>query len=199
MTTLQDYYANLLIIQYNGLPKASQTIRLLTEVASGDEILNQLPEAFDVDTAVGAQLDLIGQFVGADRYGLSDDEYRILIKFKIIVNNIDASMKSIDDAIFNTFGTSIVVSNNKDMTMTYIIEPLYKNVVEAAYKLGFLPVPLAVGVNVILMVPNPDLIFGFKRCMLETNAIGFSTKDKKRQATWLTKDNILTGGGQWLN
>lgn len=195
MTTLQDYYANLLIIQYNGLPKASQTIRLLTEVASGDEILNQLPEAFDVDTAVGAQLDLIGQFVGADRYGLSDDEYRILIKFKIIVNNIDASMKSIDDAIFNTFGTSIVVSNNKDMTMTYIIEPLYKNVVEAAYKLGFLPVPLAVGVNVILMVPNPDLIFGFKRCMLETNAIGFSTKDKKRQATWLTKDNILTGGG----
>lgn len=195
MTTLQDYYANLLIIQYNGLPKASQTIRLLTEVASGDEILNQLPEAFDVDTAVGAQLDLIGQFVGADRYGLSDDEYRILIKFKIIVNNIDASMKSIDDAIFNTFGTSIVVSNNKDMTMTYIIEPLYKNVVEAAYKLGFLPVPLAVGVNVILMVPNPDLIFGFKCGMLETNAIGFSTKDKKRQATWLTKDNILTGGG----
>lgn len=199
MTTLQDYYANLLIIQYNGLPKASQTIRLLTEVASGDEILNQLPEAFDVDTSVGAQLDLIGQFVGADRYGLSDDEYRILIKFKIIVNNIGASMKSIDDAIFNTFGTSIVVSNNKDMTMTYIIEPLYKNVVEAAYKLGFLPVPLAVGVNVILMVPNPDLIFGFKRGMLETNAIGFSTKDKKRQATWLTKDNILTGGGQWLN
>ena len=195
MTTLQDYYANLLIIQYNGLPKASQTIRLLTEVASGDEILNQLPEAFDVDTAVGAQLDLIGQFVGADRYGLSDDEYRILIKFKIIVNNIDASMKSIDDAIFNTFGTSIVVSNNKDMTMTYIIEPLYKNVVEAAYKLGFLPVPLAVGVNVILMVLNPDLIFGFKRGMLETNAIGFSTKDKKRQATWLTKDKILTGGG----
>lgn len=199
MSEIEKYYENLLIIQYNGLPKASQTIRLLAETATGDEIMSQILEAFNVDTAVSKNLDMIGLFVGADRYGLSDDDYRVLIKFKIIVNNIDASMKSIDNAIFDTFGKSIVVSNNEDMTMTYIIEPLYKNVVEAAYRLGFLPIPIAVGVNVILMVPNPDLIFGFKRGNFQTNAIGFSTKDKKQEATWLTKDNILTGGGEWLN
>lgn len=195
MSDITDYYKNLLIIQYNGLPKASQTIEVLTNAASGDELMLQLQEAFNVDTAIGAQLDLIGQLVGASRYGLSDDEYRILIKFKIIVNNASATMESIDNAIYDTFGKAILATNNQDMTMTYIIEPFYRNVVEAAYKLGFLPIPIGVGVNVILMVPNPDLIYGFARGNYKTNAIGFSTKDTKRAATLLTKDNILTGGG----
>ena len=39
MSEIEKYYENLLIIQYNGLPKASQTIRLLAETATGDEIM----------------------------------------------------------------------------------------------------------------------------------------------------------------
>lgn len=193
---IEDYYANLLILQYHDLPRASDTIRLLSTAATGDDIFQDLKNCFDVDTAVGVQLDTIGAFVGADRFGLSDDDYRILIKFKIIVNNIDASMKSIDDAIYETFGTAIVVSNNQNMSMTYIIEPAYANIVEAAYRLEFLPLPLGVGINVILQVPKPDKIFGYKRGAFVTNAIGFSTKDLKQEGTFLTKDNILVGGYQ---
>ena len=191
--TIEEYYQNLLIIQYHDLPKAKETIRLIADIGTGDNIFMQLQDAFNVDTAIGAQLDLIGKVVGADRRGLDDTDFKTLIKFKIVVNNISASMKSIDDAIFNTFGKSIVVSNNKDMTMTYIIEKEYRNVVSEAYKQGFLPVPMSVGLNVIIMVPKPALIFGFKRGNVVTNAIGFSNKDTKREATFLTKDNILSG------
>lgn len=191
---IRDYYANLLIVQYHGKPKASETIKLLADTATGDGLIGKVFDSFNLDNAVGVQLDTIGSFVGSDRIGLSDDDYRVLIKFKIIVNNIDAGMKSIDDAIFNTFGTSIVVNNNQDMTMTYIINPSYSVIVEAAYRLGFLPLPMGVGVNVILQVPYPAKIFGFKRGDMVTNAIGFSTQDQKRDGTFITKENILVGG-----
>lgn len=192
--TIEEYYANLLIVQYHNKPKAVETIKLLASTATGDGLIQEVFKSFDLDNAVGVQLDTIGTFVGVDRVGLTDEDYRVLIKFKIIVNNIDASMKSIDDAIFDTFGTSMVVNNNQDMTMTYVINPNYSVVVDAAYKLGILPLPLGVGVNVILQVPNPAKIFGFKRGDLQTNAIGFSTKDTKREGSFLTKDNILIGG-----
>lgn len=40
----------------------------------------------DIDNQVGTQLDNIGDLVGQDRLGLSDEEYRLFIKAKIGVN-----------------------------------------------------------------------------------------------------------------
>jgi hypothetical protein len=61
------------------------------------ECLNTFDAAFDLETAVGFQLDVIGQYVGLSRLltfqpagGLSpildDDMYRILLKAKISKN-----------------------------------------------------------------------------------------------------------------
>lgn len=63
-----DYYVNLLIIQYNLEPKAQATIRLMVKELQASGILFQIRDAFNIDTAVGAQLDIIGKYVGIDRY-----------------------------------------------------------------------------------------------------------------------------------
>ena len=71
MEELLKYYANLLIIQYNGMPRAKATIELFTKMIYGlsdTPLLLQIQDAFDWKTAKGNQLDLIGKWVGVTRF-----------------------------------------------------------------------------------------------------------------------------------
>lgn len=64
---LSEYYANLLIVQYNQKFNASEEIKLGAKTFSGDWLLTDIPEMTDVDVAKGAQLGLIGKIVGVPR------------------------------------------------------------------------------------------------------------------------------------
>ncbi len=66
-------YVSLLIMQYNLKPKAQATISTLVSAAVAKLIYQQVENAFDITTAVGAQLDILAKYVGAQRiiYGLS--------------------------------------------------------------------------------------------------------------------------------
>lgn len=61
------YYQNLLIIQYKNLTKAAATVGAIAQQVIADLIHNQVRDAFDLATAIGAQLDLLGAYVGARR------------------------------------------------------------------------------------------------------------------------------------
>lgn len=65
---LLEYYANLLIVQYNGKSKASQTIKLLADMLIIGCLIFQIRDAFKLETAEGAQLDIIGKWVGISRF-----------------------------------------------------------------------------------------------------------------------------------
>lgn len=69
MTTeeLKEYYANLLIMQYNQKPKARGTIKALAGAAIADNIEYQVRNGFNIATAVGKQLDILGGLIGASR------------------------------------------------------------------------------------------------------------------------------------
>lgn len=67
LNNLLDYYANLSIIQYNSLPKASATIKMIANLILADLLILQVRDGFDWRTAVGAQLDIIGKWVGISR------------------------------------------------------------------------------------------------------------------------------------
>lgn len=67
LNQLEEYYANLLIVQYNGKPKATETIKLLVNLVYINMILMQIRDGFNLATAVGSQLDIIGQWVGVSR------------------------------------------------------------------------------------------------------------------------------------
>ena len=72
---LKKYYADLLIVQYQ-MPKARAEVELYTSVlfpvnqASGNLLVKDISNGFNVDTAVGVQLDIIGIYVGLSRFFL---------------------------------------------------------------------------------------------------------------------------------
>ena len=71
MEDLIRYFTNLLILQYKNKPRAKATIEALTRNAFSDTQNNIFPievqNAYDLDTATGKQLDVLGKYLGYDR------------------------------------------------------------------------------------------------------------------------------------
>lgn len=63
-----DYYQNLLIIQYKRSVKAFQTVGAVSTEIVADLIYTQVQNAFDLNTAIGNQIDILGTYVGAQRF-----------------------------------------------------------------------------------------------------------------------------------
>lgn len=207
---LVDYYVNLLIIQYNNKPKAREHIALLIQEVIASGIVFEVRDGYDLETAVGAQLDVIGLYVGVtrsynginfgdgvfafveydesepysankkgfatysdvnkagetfnydkslgDEFQLDDESYRTLIKLKIIQNNINHSHESIDNSIFQFFGTDVVADSPNNMTMFYFIPKSASTIIEVAVQKGLLPKPMGVGLDYIIKTDEP--LFG---------------------------------------
>lgn len=62
------YYVNLLIIQYHNKPKARDTVRaFIAELLALYVLVRELEYAFDINKAVGHQLDIVGKYFGVVR------------------------------------------------------------------------------------------------------------------------------------
>lgn len=72
MEELKKYFTNLLILQYRNKYKAKSTIEALTEITFSDNTGKIFPievqNAYNLDTAFGYQLDVIGKYLGKDRF-----------------------------------------------------------------------------------------------------------------------------------
>ena len=234
---VKNYYADLLILQYRGKQKARETVKTGVDIYMGDNVLFQLQDILDIDTAEGAQLDIIGKILDCPRivqgiysdlkyfqfhidenslgfstigdpvdavfrtirnynqsqYSLPDDDYRFLLKFKSAVNVMKASMKGIDDALYATFRGDVLLKNNQDLTITYIVSASRTLAALAAKNLGYYRAPEGVGSNYVLRVPSPSAIFGFNRKgIINKTIVGYSTKNNRQKGTWLTKDNLIS-------
>lgn len=64
-----DDYVGLITPFHAGKPKFEATARLLTQpLAELQALLADMPRQFDLDEAIGAQLDVVGQWVGRSRF-----------------------------------------------------------------------------------------------------------------------------------
>lgn len=234
---VKNYYADLLILQYRNKPKARETIKIGADIYLGDGVIFQLQDILDIDTAEGAQLDIIGKILDCPRvvqgiyndmiffqfydgpdsvgfstvgnpqggnfrtiqnynqseYSLPDDDYRFLLKFKSAVNVMRGSERGIDDALWNVFQGDVLLKNNHNLTITYIVSAERTLAALAAKQLGYYRAPEGVGANYVLRVPSPSQIFGFNRKgIINKTVVGFSTKDKRQTGTWLTKENLTS-------
>jgi hypothetical protein len=158
MTTseLINYYANLLILQYIGKPKAYATIQAIV----GPVIMNQLPlavqNAFNMDgTAVGVQLDVLGKYAGVTRNGygltgqpitLDDTDFFTLIKLAILTNSAGSDLNTIQSLIAIYFPGELFVFDHKEMRMSYYINSSVgsQNLIELFITEGLLPKPMGV-------------------------------------------------------
>ena len=203
------YYINLLIKQYHNKSKAKGTIETLTEseCLSYNNIISKLNSSFNIETATGKQLDLIGKIIGRSRIfegiefegtdtpnSLDDETYRTLLKMQIINNFMSKSIESITQATFDFLGNKVIFINNPNMTINYILignsESNLIKVVE--FDKSILPAPAGVEVNYIIDIPTPN-IFGFSRNnkIGKKNIVGFSRNKKITQGTFITNNNII--------
>lgn len=230
---IKQYYGDLLILQYRNKPKARATVQLGCDIYTGDGVVFDLINSLDIDSAEGAQLDLIGKILDCPRiiqglnpdkqyfsfqydgalgfstsqelsngifktfynsihseYALKDGDYRQLLKFKAIVNIWRASMAEMDEAIYNSFGNDVLLINNQNLTISYIISNSLTIATQAALIQGYLRAPIGIGFNYIIQVPQPTAIFGFNSRGTIGNAVGFSTANNIKDGTFLIADNI---------
>ena len=161
------YLSNLLIIQYNGKPKASATVEAVAKMFPVDLIL-AVRSAFDLDSATGVMLDTLGKYIGVSRWyydengeqiKLTDSEFRVLLKFKAISNTSNASHYDIDMALYNFFGQRVRATSAGNMEMTFFVPSDAERVVEAAIQQRAMPTPLGVEANRIV-IQDKDF-FGF--------------------------------------
>lgn len=178
MTVIDDYYANLLIMQYHNKRKAQDTIKSSTK-ALPDTLIQDIINGYDIDTAVGAQQDLLGEYLGVDRYyveddnlvALSDDDYRIILKLKAIANTSDLSHKSLDDSLYSFFGNTIRMDSDGNMEMTYFVPKNKTPVILAAIQKEVLPRPM--GVRCSYIIEYDKKFFGF--CTYTTQVAIYKT------------------------
>lgn len=126
-------------------------------------------------------------------YSLPDADYRFLLKFKSAVNVMRGSEKGIDEALWSAFGGDVLLKNNHDLTITYIVSYTHTLAVLAAKSLGYYRAPEGIGANYVLRIPNPSQIFGFnQKGIINKTVVGFSTKNRVQKGTWLTKENFVS-------
>lgn len=235
---LIQYYLNLLIIQYRSKEKASATIEALLESEIIFELISSVSGGYNIESAVGDQLDIIGKYVGVSRtitgtvfdrsyfhlieysetppiagkegfaeygdpapdaqfrsyiednqslYALTDAEYRIIIKLKIVQNSSNYSTKETDDLITDLFGTSVIFTDRQDMTISYIFPENQQRLVQIAQSQNLIPRAMAVGASVSF-IEDPGEIFGFANYGEDPsdNIVGFSEYGETAIGGWLT-------------
>lgn len=64
---LADYYANTLILQYRNKTNAYASVYAMSKLVGILELCNSVLLGYDKDTAVGAQLDILGKYLGVAR------------------------------------------------------------------------------------------------------------------------------------
>lgn len=168
---LLEYYKNLLILQYNeqnGTARA--TISALVDQVLGALVAQQVQDSFNIDTAIGNQLNILAKYLGLQRnfgnYGnLTDNELRVLIKFAILKNNNLSSTQAISDSLYALFGNDITIVDNKNMTIRYNISSnIDEVVVNILTEYNLLPKPMGVKVEILYI----DEILGFEGSDLQT-------------------------------
>ena len=134
------YYLGLLTSQWSppNSPKTNAFLQfLLQKFDDVSQCLISMDLAFDLDFAVGAQIDALGKIVGAGRIVgfqptgsvspiLDDATYRIYIKYKIVANQWDGTIPGLYNAWREIFTPaspplSILIADQQNMTADVIV------------------------------------------------------------------------------
>jgi hypothetical protein len=168
-----DYYKDLLILQYKGKPKSRATIDALVKMAVCDQLPKAIQDAFNLETAEGVQLDVVGTIVGATRYGfdfsgpvtLDDEDFREFIRLCIVQNSLGSSLKDVQDLLAAYFPGIIYVFDHLGMRINYYFDSdaISSQLAEFFVMSGRLPKPIGVQLGAIVYLPSIDDYFGYTR------------------------------------
>lgn len=85
-----------------------------------EDILHQLNDERDLDTAIGKQLDVLGALLNTPRAGLLDPEYREVLKAKTALSNASGTSPDIKNSVRLLTGASVVHTIPHYPAATYV-------------------------------------------------------------------------------
>lgn len=144
-------YLGLVISQHNQKPKFMAWLAVLIQpFVDNINVLSTFPQLFDIDLAVGQQLDFIGNNVNASRQlkqtingtsQLDDSTFRLLLKAVIALNHWDGTVPgayAIWAIVFAGQPFQILIQDNQDMSMFFVfINPVLSTLVLAMITNGY--------------------------------------------------------------
>lgn len=179
-------YLDLITSQHRNSPRYMAWVRFLVSLFDVDIGKGLIP-LFDVHTARGQQLDIIGEWVGTDRgfppispipgyeEGLTDDTYRRLMLAKIVRNQFKGQQGDLQNLWEAVFESDIlaVFRDNQDMTMDVELIGNYTPIdVELVLHGYIVPKPLGVGMKVNMTTIINAETLGVALPMANTAKIG---------------------------
>ena len=91
MENLREYFANLLIIQFRGAEKNRNLIKFLVDLIFSNNLALEIKDkTVNVEESVGAQLDIVGKWVGIDRLYTGElwtHKYLSFVNYSNIIND----------------------------------------------------------------------------------------------------------------
>jgi hypothetical protein len=137
------YYIKLLTSEYYAASNFQLWMQAVLNIANDiSNCLESITQAFDLDTAIGAQLDTLGVIVGVGRVVpfqprdnvspiLDDNTYRLLIKATIANNEWDGKIGSLYPIWNELFpGGNITIIDNQNMTADIIVTGDFSSIIQ---------------------------------------------------------------------
>ena len=168
---LLDGYRKLLTSEYKTRPKLTAWLLwLLSEGLTYRNTIQEFLDAFQLDTAVGAQLDVIGRIIGVNRLlsfypiggespVMNDDTYRLVIKAAIVRNYWKGTLDELYEAWEVLFPeVTIQIQDNQDMTFNVVIVGAFTSLMRELIVNGYIvPKPEGVRINIMTITDTTGL------------------------------------------
>lgn len=157
-------YLDLITSEYYNKPKFYKTTEELLNLASKSaEVLSNFWEYFNLNTAVGNQLDVLGMYLNITRSLpvdseeipaiLPDETFRIVLKSRVLQYRWDGSIQGLYDIISSLYPNMVIwLQDNADMSYTvFVMTDVFDEYVAELFLLGYiLPKPAGIKVNYVL-------------------------------------------------
>lgn len=154
-------YIDLITSQHKDKPKFIAWLTAHLDIADdAKSLLDALDNYFDIDSAVGTQLDILGEKIGRARVltfqptdgsspVLEDEMYRLILKAKIAQNQWDGTINQIYDLWYSIFDqVYLVLKDNQNMTLDVLILGLSTDLEKDLVANGYIiPKPQGVKIN----------------------------------------------------
>lgn len=143
-------YLNVITSEHKDKPKYIETVKMLLDPIDKAMFANdQMLFIFNIEYATGDALDKIGERVGVARKLnfqpsdgtsaiLTDDDYRMVIKARVMANHWNGTTEALMEnfnAVFNNIFISVIDHQNMTMTVTIVglKTTFYKELIEHGY------------------------------------------------------------------
>lgn len=154
-------YLNLVTSEHRTKPKFNAWLAAgLEKVDGATTVLKGMDADFDIDNAIGAQLDTAGVIVGVDRVltfqpsdgsspYLDDDTYRLIARAKIAQNQWNGTIQGLYDLWNNIFPDLFIsILDIQDMSMNVLVIGATTTLQQELVINGYIiPKPMGVSIN----------------------------------------------------